>query len=236
MTARGGAPTTLMSPLRPGVLATALLLCTGALTGCYTRAHAPGHASRASMTRVPLPAIKPQLCLGGACDLEAPLGPIRFSAVQFQSLNGKRSETSFRVAYQTARATCSGPVARPDGLPPLPFACTIGASDDLPVTLRLATGCLVAALEPTQLLGNEPPLRLETDVVGLGGSRFPGNEIALLGPEGVRAFATSQSTFDMTLFVRPGATLSASQTLAVVALRAFFELEGKPAECIRAQP
>lgn len=232
MTAAAGAPTTLMSPLRLGVLATALL--SAGLCGCYTRAHAPGHASRASMTRVPLHAVKPQLCLGGACDLEAPLGPIRFSAVQFQSLNGRRSETSFRVAYQTARATCSGPVARPNGLPPLPFVCTIGASDDLPVTLRVASGCLSAALEPTHLLGNEPSLRLETDVVGLGGARFPGNEIALLDPEGVRALATSQSSFDMTLFVRPGASLTATQTLAVVALRAFFELDGKPAECIEA--
>lgn len=234
MAARDDAPTTVMSPLRLGALSTAMLSV--GLSGCYTRTHAPGYASRASMTRVPLPAVKPQLCLGGACDLEAPLGPIRFSAVQFQSLNGKRSETSFRVAYQNARATCSGPVARPDGLPPLPFACTIGASDDLPVTLRVAAGCLTAALEPTQLLGTEPALRLETDVVGLGGARFPGNETALLGPEGVRAFATSQSSFDMTLFVRPGATLTASQTLAVVALRAFFELDGKPAECIQAAP
>jgi len=153
--------------------------------------------------------------------------------VQFQSLNGKRSETSFRVAYQSARATCSGPVPRPDGLPPLPFVCTIGASDDLPVTLRVASGCLTATLEPTKLLGNEPAFRLETDVVGLGGAHFPGSEIALLDPEGVRAFVTSHSSFDMTLFVRPGAPLSASHTLAVVALRAFFELEGRPTDCVR---
>lgn len=139
------------------------------------------------MTRVPLHAVKPQLCIGGACDLEAPLGTIRFSTVQFQSLNGKRSETSFRVAYQTARATCSGPVARPDGLPLLPFVCTIAASDDLPVTLNVASGCLTATLEPTKLLGSEPAFKLETDVVGIGGARFPGNEIALLDLEGVRA-------------------------------------------------
>jgi len=230
MATRGIAPTKVMSTMRLGVLAT--LLSIGLSTGCYTRSHAPGHASRASMTRVPLHAVKPQLCIGGACDLEAPLGTIRFSTVQFQSLNGKRSETSFRVAYQTARATCSGPVARPDGLPPLPFVCTIAASDDLPVTLNVASGCLTATLEPTKLLGSEPAFKLETDVVGIGGARFPGNEIALLDLEGVRALVTSQSSYDMTLFVRPGATLSPSQTLAVVALRAFFELEGKPTDCV----
>jgi hypothetical protein len=215
---------------RPIALATATSIL--ALAGC-SWSHAPGHDAQQGMTRTALPAIKPQLCREGACDLAGPGGTIHVSNVEVSRLNDRRGETAFQMEYLATKATCRGPAIGPDDQE-VPFACSF---DGPPATasryvLVMDTGCMRGTLREIARTGETRRLDVATDQVTVAGFHAPGREVSLSDGRGVLAYSDAPTPFDRVLYTRPSSAPTPSEILAITALHTFADLEGHPPQCL----
>lgn len=199
--------------------------------------HAPGHDARHGMTKTAVPAIKPQLCLEGACNLAGPEGIIRVSILEASTRNERRDATAFDLEYVGTTAHCRGPAKGLDDSE-VPFACSIEgpASNPSKRVLVLGPGCTNGTLRETEPAGSTEVLRLNTDVVRVARYRAPGREVSLSDDRSVRVFSDHQNPYDLLFFTEARSAPRAPELLAMVALHTFADLDGHPPQCLLPEP
>lgn len=206
-----------------------LTLALSLLVGCTWR-HAPGYAARAEMKKTRFPIITPQACFTGGCDLEGPGGKVDISIQEAATVGNRREDTAFEISYLGAKSACRGPAIGPDGTQ-VPFACSIhtpGASSRH--VLVLDAGCTRGTLREVDPTREIRALRIETDLVDVGGHRSAGREVTLSDEHRVLAHSDAHAS-GVDLFSPRDRAAATPELLAMLSLHSFRELEGFPPQC-----
>lgn len=201
-----------------------LALSLGSLAGCHSWTHAPGYEQRPAMARTRMPIVTGEAC-SGWCDVKGPEGRVKLEGLETTGV-GRRESTRFTMRYGTMSAECQGPVTNTGW----PFVCAI-ASTGKPAEqwLEVRPGCLSARL--TRAPGQDDGFELRTDVVKIAGATAPAREISLLRASDLLV-ASDAHGGGVDLYTQPGATLSSTTVLALVAYHAFVAIGGLPEACM----